>query len=165
MNPTLLVVDAVSALVVGRLPSAQADGRLADLGWRDSTTLWVSDGPFPGNCVAAYVASPPTWDFVPDDCDRRPADAGGTRLGRRAPSPDGALVATARSDRSGPWDFGDGAAPVPDVRIEDSGGRFLAQFGDLNLIGWTMDGTLIGTANSPYRAYSITRAEIDSIVS
>ncbi|MEA2828145.1 MAG: hypothetical protein QOG43_2584 [Actinomycetota bacterium] len=161
---TLLVVDAGSGDVVGRFPSPRSGGRLDDIGWRDASTLWVSVVEFPATCVAAAVASPPAWEFVPDDCGNRPADAGATRLPLRAPSPDGLLTASARDDRSGPWDFGDGAPPVPDVRIDDRDGRFLAQLGNLTLGGWTRDGTLIVISDSDRRTYAISRAEIDRIV-
>ena len=161
---TLLVVEAGSGDVVGRLPGPPAGGRLDDVGWRDPTTLWVSVVDYPDTCVAAYVASPPAWDFVADDCRNRPAAARATRWRCRLPSPDGQLTATQRYDRSGPWDFGDGSPPVPDVRLEDSEGRFLAQLGNLRLGGWTRDGTLIVVSGSDHRTYEITRAEIDRIV-
>ena len=162
---TLLVVDAGLSEVVGRLPGPRSGGRLDDVGWLGPSTLWVSVVEFPDTCVDAYTASPPTWEFVPGNCGDRPPDAGATRLQHCAPSPDGLLKATARYDRSGPWDFGDGALPVPDVRLVDANnGRFLAQLGNLILGGWTLDGTLIVVSGSDLRTYAISRAEIDRIV-
>ncbi len=160
----LLVVDETGT-TVGRMMGARAGGRMDDLGWRDPNTLWVSVVEYPGRCLGAYVASAPTWEFVPDDCGRRPADAGATRLQRCAPSPDGVLRATARYDRTHGYDFMDAPTPIPDVRIEDSDGRFLAQLGGLNLVGWTIEGALIVVSDSDHRPHAISRAEIDEIVS
>lgn len=180
-NQTLLVVDGDGdgdsdgdgdggggggggGVVVGRLTGLRAGGRLGPHGWRDPTTLWVSVVDYPDTCVAAYIASPPSWDFTGDDCGRPPGDAASTQLQQRAPSPDGTLIATRRYDRSGPWDFGDGATPVPDVRLEDANGRFLVQLGNLDLVGWTMDGNLLVTPERSRRPYVIERATIDRIV-
>ena len=54
--------------------------------------------------------------------------------------------------------------PISDVRLEDRDGRFLGQLGDLILVGWAADSSLIVLGGSDHQPYRITRAEIDSLI-
>ena len=160
----LLVVDAVRGTIVGQVPGTATGGSLRYAGWRNPNSVWVSAVELSaGTCVAAYSATAPRWEFAPDDCSRRPENAGVGFENRTAPSPDGELVARTvydRSRRRGLLESG----PIADVRIEDRDGRFLTQLGNLTLVGWAGDGSLIAIDDSDGRQYRIARSEIDSLL-
>jgi hypothetical protein len=163
-HEVLLVVDAVRGRVVGQLPGAATGASLRYAGWRSPNSVWVSAVELSaGTCVAAYSAAAPLWRFAPDDCSRRPEDAGVGFEHRTAPSPDGQLVARTvydRSRRRGLLESG----PIADVRLEDRDGRFLTQLGNITLVGWAGDGSLIAIDGSDGRPYRIARSEIDSLL-
>jgi hypothetical protein len=160
----LLVVDAVRGTVVGQLPSAGTGRSLRDAGWRTPDSVWVSAVELSaGSCIAAYSAAAPRWEFAPDDCSRRPTDAGVGFENRTAPSPDGQLVARTVYDRSRRHGLRE-SGPLADIRLEDRGGRFLAQLGDLTLAGWAADGSLIVIDGSEGRPYRIARSEINALM-
>ena len=158
----LLVVDAVRATIVGRLSGATTGGSLRYSGWRSSDTVWVGAVELSaGRCTASFSASAPAWEFAADDCRQSPENAGSGFEYRTESSPDGTLVAKATYDRSRGFK---NSYPVSDVRLEAQDDRFLAQFGNLTLVGWAADGSLIVIDDSDHRPYRITRPEIDSFL-
>lgn len=161
-DQTLLVIDAVRGTIVGRLPGVGTGGSLRFTGWRGPDSVWVGAVELSaGACISAYSASAPAWEFAPDDYRRSPEDAGVGFEYRTEPSPDRLLVAETTYDRSRGLKE---AYPISDVRLEDRNNRFLAQIGDVVLVGWAADGSLIVIDGSDHRPYRITRAEIDSSV-
>ena len=163
-DQTVLVIDRARGTEAGRFPRREGNARIRDVGWRDASTLWFSAEEYFGECVEAFSASAPDWQFAADDCERPPADVGQDRSWGAGPSPDGALIATQRFDRRGPWDFGDAAPGIPDVRLTDADGRFLVQLGDLSLVGWNANGNLMVHPVSEHRPFEITRAQIDALL-
>lgn len=158
-EPEVFVVDAVEGEIVGRL-SGQHGERLRYGGWRSPDTLWVGTWmPSDPACTAAFSASAPAWMFGADECSRRPEGEGEGFEYRRATSPDGVLTAMTVYDRS---TRGLNSEPIPDVRLVDSDHRFLAQLGDMILVGWAADASLVVLDDDgPSR---ITRAEVDALV-
>ena len=160
----LLVVDAVRGTIVAQLPGAVTGGSLRDAGWRSPNSVWVSAVErSAGTCIAAYSATAPRRQFAPDDCSRRPENAGVGFEGRTASSSDGQLVARTVYDRSQRHGLRD-TRPLADIRLEDRDGRFLVQLGNLTLVGWASDGSMIVIAGSDIRPYRIACSEIDSLV-
>lgn len=159
----LVVVDAVRGTIIGRFRAPATGGSLRNAGWRSPKTVWVSAVELSeGRCIAAFSASSPGWEFAPDDCSRRPESAGRGFEHRVAPSPDGAVTARTTYDR-----YGQGLMeryPISDVRLEDGQGRFLGRLGNLILVGWAADSSLIVLGGSDHRPYRITRAEIGSLI-
>ncbi len=162
-HQALVVVDAVRGTIVRRLPAPAREGSLRNAGWRSPSTVWVGVVELSeGRCIAAFSASLPGWEFAPDDCSRRPESAGRGFEHRVARSPDGALSASTTYGR-----YGQGLMErrsISDVRLEDRKGRFLGQLGNLIVVGWAADSSLIVLGGSDHRPYRITRAEIDSLI-
>ena len=157
----LQVVSSVTGEIVGQLPGADAGGSIRETLWRDAHQLWVGVVELSaGRCVAAFRASTPAWQFEPDDCGRRPSEV--HRPPRHITSPDGTLLAEPRQDRLGPVDFLDARGTIDDVRITAPDGRFVVQIGNVHLIGWAADGSLV-VLDGSLRPHRITRAEIDRV--
>ena len=163
-DQTVLVIDRDRGIEVGRFLHREGTAGIRDVGWRDASTLWFSAEEYFGECVEAFSAAAPDWRFAADECDRPPADVGQDRFWGSGPSPDGDLIATQRFDRRGPWDFGDAAPVIPDVRLTDADRRFLVQLGDMNLVGWNANGNLMVRPVSEHRPVEITRAQIDALL-
>jgi hypothetical protein len=145
-----VVVDLRSGATVGRLPWRGGEGAFGFSGWRSLSTVWVEAEDPSGTCVAAFSASAPAWAFGPDSCHDRPPDAGPGFTYAEVPSPDGHLTAETTERRG--W-----REIVQDVRLE---GRRLAQLGEVTLVGWGVDGSLVVRGGRFDRAYRIPPHEV-----
>jgi hypothetical protein len=162
-DQALVVVDAVRGRIVRRFPAPATGGSLRYAGWRSPTSVWVSAVELSeGRCIAAFSASAPGWELAPDDCSRRPESAGRGFEHRVARSPDGVLTARTIYERSRQGLME--RRPISDVRLEDDDGRFLGRLGNLMVVGWAADSSLIVLGGSDHRPYRIARAEIDSSI-